>query len=151
MFTKSKKISIIMLMLFIYINLLSVFICLSVLDFSLLVKYSHIFLCFCCFTVVSSCLYYTSFMYTYLTWNHFALIPNIYYIYYSWHVLYPFYFYCWFMESKSNIKYLSAEFYSQIRSPHSVDFGLYVSFGWFNLMGRVGQWDRLSLKIKGSR
>jgi len=49
-----------MLMLFICINLLSVFICVSVLDFSLLVNYSHIFLCFCCYTVVLSCLYQIS-------------------------------------------------------------------------------------------
>jgi len=37
-------------MLFICINLLSVFICVSVLDFSLLANYSHIFLCFCCYS-----------------------------------------------------------------------------------------------------
>ena len=63
-----------MLMLFICINLL------SVLGFSLLANYSHIFLCFCCYAVVLSCLLN---IIMYLTWNHFALILNIYYKHYS--------------------------------------------------------------------
>ena len=71
-------------MLFMCINLLSIFICMSVLDFSLLVNYSHIFLCFCCYTVVVLFLSVLNIiMYLYLTWKHFALIPNIYYMYYS--------------------------------------------------------------------
>ena len=56
----SKKVNFIILMLFICINLLYIFICESVLDFSLLLNYSHIFLCFCCYTVVLSCLYQIS-------------------------------------------------------------------------------------------